>query len=219
MATRLFSLKSLAMAVVVGAGLTTGLVAQQPAARNQDPDTGYAPPRPAARGAATSPAAADAQLPQPEAATNDAPPQNDIQKEREWLVAYLIAHQGYRIDQMDALEKRIDRMSPTQVQTLVDVYKQKHDFALQREQSYQQMRNQAFSMQTADRAQAVHEQNTYQQELDAGAQAMQARLNEQQQQAARNFQQNALMHQPNYMNYGNYINPYFMGPYADRYWH
>lgn len=213
-------LSSVVFATVLSAGLAA-LVQAQPAQpqRDSDPDTGYAgPQRPPARSLAPG-AARQPDLPAPPPAGAPQPPQDNIQKEREWLVAYLIAHQGYRIDQMDALEKRIDRMSPTQVQTLVEVYRQKHDLALQREQAYQQMRNQAFAAQTADYNRRLQQEQTYRQELDAGAQAEQARLNQQQQQAMQNFQENAMMHQPYYFNAPTYMNPYYGGYFYDRYWH
>lgn len=196
---------------LLGIGVTTALAQQPP--RN-DPDNGYAPPRPAARGAATPPSP-DA-LPAPEPAAGNTPDTPVAQQEREWLVAYLIAHQGYRIDQMDALEKRIDRMSPTQVQTLVDIYKQKHELALKREASYHQMRSQTLAAQTADYNQRLQQEQANRQAIDASANAEQQRLNQQQQQAAQNVEQNQLFHQ---QSYGNSANPYFGGYYYDRYWH
>ncbi len=195
------------------------LPARQEPIRQADPDVGYAPPeRPANAPAAAQPGRPGVDLPQPPAAGTPQPPQDDIQKEREWLVAYLIAHQGYRIDQMDALEKRIDRMSPTQVQTMVDLYQQKHDLALQREQAFQQMRKQSVSMQMADNQQRDQQEQTYRQELDSGAQAEQSRLNQQQAQAMQNIQMNQMSHQPMYGS-GGYYGGLYGGFYHDRYWH
>lgn len=239
------NLRSSAATILLVAAVFTGwcaMVAAQQPARNADPDEGFAPPRPTPTGAAPkdpdegyapprippkgqAPAAggtaapAGLELPKPDGGGTAQPAQDATQQEREWLVAYLIAHQGYRIDQMDELEKRMDRMSPTQVRTLVDLYQQKHQFALHRELANQQARNQAFSMQTADYNQRVQQEQMTRQELDAGATAEQSRLNQQQSQARQNVEQNSLMHQSNYMNQGNYVNPYGGGAFYDRYWH
>lgn len=137
-----------------------------------------------------------------------------VKQDREWLVAYLIAHQGYRVDQMDMLEKRIDAMSPTQVETLVDVYRQKHDLALQREANYQRFQQQQFSMIQAQQAQQAQQQDNYTKELDASANLEQNRLDTQAQQAEtpQNFPSG-------YAPYGyGYGYPAY-GSYYDRYWH
>lgn len=177
-------------------------IAQQPATRPSAPTP--ASPTPAT---VTPPAVA----PAPASAQADTP---QVKKDREWLVAYLIAHQGYRIDQMDALEKRIDRMSPTQVETLIDVYQQKHELALQREANYQRLQQQQFSMMQAQQAQRDHEQDVHTQELDQAANLEQSRLNTQAVQAG-----TPQTFPSSYAPFGyGYGYPAY-GSYYDRYWH
>lgn len=234
----------------IALGVTSLIAAQQPS-RPADPDTGIAPPRPtAARPTgptndpdngyapprvppAGSPAAQPGVLlPPPDGAATNAPagnaPETETDREREWLVAYLIAHQGYRLDQMDSLEQRVGRMSARQVHTLVDLYQQKHELALQREKSNQAARHQAYQAQTAAYNQRLQEEQTNRQDIDSAAQAEQSRLNTQQSQAMQNIQESSLMHGPSYMGYGNPLSGGFYGGfggyygggyYHDRYWH
>src|SRR3990172_6422475 len=61
------------------------------------------------------------------AVAQDAPPAgSQAQSDQEWLTAYMMAHQGYRLDHMDALEDTFSKMTPTQLGTLKDFYEQKH---------------------------------------------------------------------------------------------
>lgn len=252
MSMHLFATRWMTAVALAALGWTSLLAAQQPqrpadsdegyaaprptaAARatgpTNDPDNGYAAPRIPGRGAAAEaptavPAAGDAGLPAPPPAGAKDVPQDETQQEREWLVAYLIAHQGYRIDQMDSLEKRIGKMSATQVHTLVDLYQQKHELALQREKSNQAARHQAFNLQTADYNQRLKDEQTARSEIDSAANAEQSRLNTQQSQAMQNIQESNLFHGPSYMGYGNPLyggyyggGMYGGGMYHDRYWH
>ncbi|MBX3415273.1 MAG: hypothetical protein KF708_21490 [Pirellulales bacterium] len=173
-------------------------------------------PQPANPTPAATPATAPAPAQTPPAnasapAVADTP---QVQKDREWLVAYLIAHQGYRIDQMDMLEKRIAQMTPTQVETLVDVYKQKHDLALQREANYQRFQQQQLSLYQQDQAQRNQEQEDYTQQLNDAANQEQSRINTQ-------LKQSGTPQQFPYLPYGTgygYGYPAY-GAFYDRYWH
>jgi len=189
----------------VGAAVTFG---QQPA-----PRTPSAAPAPAAA------APSDIALPpdNPNASPDNANDTPQVKKDREWLVAYLIAHQGYRIEQMDALEKRIDRMTPTQVETLIDVYQQKHQMALSREANWQQLQQQQFALMQTQQAQLAEQQDEHTKELDQAANLEQSRLEQQRQQAE------TPMNFPT--NYGPALAPFYggygpgYGAYYDRYWH
>lgn len=175
----------------------------------QAPATRPAAAAPAAPPATSTPATTTTAPAAPAAA--DTP---QVQKDREWLVAYLIAHQGYRIDQMDMLEQRIAKMSPTQVETLVDVYRQKHDLALQREANYQRFQQQQLALYQSDQAQRDEAQTVHTQELDDAANVEQTRIDSQLKQAGT----------PQQFNYGPYGTGYgygypAYGTYYDRYWH
>ena len=51
-----------------------------------------------------------------------------VQRDREWLLAQLIADKGFRTAQLEVVQKRLERMTPSQIKEIVDNYK------LQREQ-------------------------------------------------------------------------------------
>jgi hypothetical protein len=102
------------------------------------------PTRPAtvpSRPANTFRPAPQALLPQPDEPQGETQQQlAATQQDREWLIAYLVSHEGYGFHQIDQLEARLDKMSPTLIGTLVTLYKQKHERALQREAAVQAMR-------------------------------------------------------------------------------
>ncbi len=60
---------------------------------------------------------------------------------KEWLTAYMMVHHGYRLDHMDALEDKFNKMTPTQLQTLKMMYEQKHAANLRRDAMFQQAQN------------------------------------------------------------------------------
>jgi len=112
------------------------------------------------------------------------------QQEREWLIAYLISHEGYNIHQIDQIEARLDKMSPTLIGSLVMLYKQKHDRALQREAAVQAMRQ---NMVAADESQLRRNQsalNRVNSDENAAAQHEQGVLDQQRQQTTQGYFQN-----------------------------
>jgi hypothetical protein len=83
-------------------------------------------PAPKTKAVQTQPPAVPQQTPQSQA-------------DAEWLTAYMLAHEGYRLDHMPALEKSFAKMSPTQLHTLRDFYEQKHEMLTQQEALIHQM--------------------------------------------------------------------------------
>ena len=142
-------------------------------------------------------------LPAPDEPQGETPQQlAATQQDREWLIAYLISHEGYNIHQIDQLEARLEKMSPTLIGSLVILYKQKHERALQREAAVQAMRQNmvaADEMQLRRNQTALNRVNT---DENSAAQYEQTRLDTQQQQTMQGYYENA---------------PYRSAPYGGRY--
>ncbi len=61
---------------------------------------------------------------------------------KEWLTAYMMVHHGYKLNHMDALEDKFNKMTPTQLETLKMMYEQKHAANLRRDAMFQQAQDQ-----------------------------------------------------------------------------
>lgn len=48
-----------------------------------------------------------------------------LKRDREWLVSYLITNQGYNIEDIGSLESKIGQLSATQLQALIDAYRER----------------------------------------------------------------------------------------------
>ncbi len=167
---------------------------QQPALREPAPQPDLnlkpvAPSRPAATRRGPAP---QSLLPAPDEPQGETPRElATTQQDREWLIAYLISHEGYNIHQIDQLEARLDKMSPTLIGSLVLLYQQKHERALQREAAVQAMRQ---NMVAADEAQLRRNQtalNRVNSDENAAAQHEQGVLDTQRQQTTQGYFQNA----------------------------
>jgi hypothetical protein len=144
-----------------------------------------APSRPAAAGRQNL-------LPQPDEPQGETQQQlAATQQDREWLIAYLVSHEGYSFHQIDQLEARLDKMSPTLIGTLVTLYKQKHERALQREAAVQAMRR---NMVAADEMQLRRNQtalNRANSDENAAAQHEQSVFDTQRQDTTQGYFENA----------------------------
>jgi hypothetical protein len=65
-----------------------------------------------------------------------------IQADVEWLTSYMLVNEGYRFDDLPALERSFEKMSPTQLHTLRQFMERKHAMALQRATTIRQMQAQ-----------------------------------------------------------------------------
>jgi hypothetical protein len=68
---------------------------------------------------------------------------NQAQSDREWLTAYMLAHQGYQLNHMDALEEKFNRMTPSQLHILREMYQMKHAADMQQAQRVLRAQQQA----------------------------------------------------------------------------
>lgn len=136
-------------------------------------------------------AAPQSLLPQGDEPQGETPQQlAATQQDREWLIAYLISHEGYNIHQIDQIEARLDKMSPTLIGSLVMLYQQKHQRALQREAAVQAMRQ---NMVAADESQLRRNQsalNRVNSDENSAAQHEQGALDQQRQQTTQGYFQN-----------------------------
>ena len=89
-----------------------------------------------------------------------AEPVDETQQKREWLSAHLIVNANFDADQIKDLQRKLDRMTPSQVNVLVEVYK----------------------MRWAQKQQAIQEQREYREQMLLG----QAKLNLERAKAYRN---------------------------------
>ena len=127
-------------------------------------------------------------------------------RDQEWLTAYMMAHQGYRLDHMEALEDKFGKMSPTQLETLKMFYEQKHQAMVQSQQLF----HQAQANQVAQAQAQIQKQNRamglINQEETASATTEDQRLNQMHQEAFEANQDKQSMQYPYGM--GGYMNPY-----------
>jgi hypothetical protein len=154
-------------------------------------------------------------VPQPAQPATPAPgsPQEaaQAQLDREWLTAYMMAHEGYGLKNMAALEDKFGKMTPTQLATLRMFYEQKHNLMVQQQQLFHQAQahqNALAQMQLARQQQAM---NAINQEDTGAANLEDQRLNIMHQEAWEASQQkSALTPYPGY--FGGYRGGYYGVP-------
>jgi hypothetical protein len=134
------------------------------------------------------------------------PPQAQLDKE--WLTAYMLAHQGYRLDHMDALEDAFGKMTPTQLATLRMMYEEKQKSAMQSEALYQRAQANAISMDEARVKRETAALNSIDTEDTSSANYEDQRLKIMHQEAAENYQQEQSLKSPAMGYPGFYGSPY-----------
>ena len=63
---------------------------------------------------------------------------SQAQLDREWLTSYFLVHQGYKLHHMAAIDATLNKMTPTQLRTLRDMYDQKHTMTMQQQATFNQ---------------------------------------------------------------------------------
>jgi len=143
----------------------------------------------ATRIAAQEPAAKPSASAQPVAAQI-----STTQADKEWLTAYMLAHEGYRLDHLDALEDKFSKMSPTQLGTLRNLYEMKHQAMMQQQQLFHRAQAQQFSWAEAETARQQQLTGTIGQEETSAANLEEQQLNQMHQEAAANAMQKSSMY-------------------------
>ena len=115
---------------------------------------------------------------------------SQTEKDRDWLTAYMLAHQGYHLHHLDAVSDRINKLSPNQVRTLTDLYKQKHQMTLQSEALSQRIRAQQVAVAEAHLRQQQANMGKFDQLESQAAVIEDHRLNQMHREAFQNSQLN-----------------------------
>jgi hypothetical protein len=106
--------------------------------------------------------------------------------DREWLTAYMMAHQGYRLDHMDALDDTFSKMSPTQLRTLRLMYQEKHESDMEMADLERRSREHAIAH---FERQADLQNQRYAMESDQAASLAERQLDTMHREAFENYQQ------------------------------
>ena len=128
----------------------------------------------------TTPAA---QVAPPVPAPQQAP---QSQADVEWLTAYMLAHEGYRLNHMPALEKAFEKMSPTQLRTLREFYEQKHEMVMRQTALIHQLQAQQVNMAQEYQQRQQQSLDRFTQEQSQAADSETERINQMHEQAAAN---------------------------------
>jgi hypothetical protein len=168
------------------------------------------PSRPAAP--ASQPASETQQSPVDTGQANGAPP-SQAQLDKEWLIAYFMAHEGYKLQHMPALEATIGKMTPTQLHTLRDMYDKKHSIMMQQQAIFNQWNAQKLAQARAWDQRQQQQLNQISTEESQAASLEERQINQMHQEAAANAEMKNLSYPGTFGPYGNayggYIHPYF----------
>jgi hypothetical protein len=156
---------------------------------------------------ATPPAAA----PVPSSQTN---PVSQAQADREWLTAYFMVHEGYKLHHMPAIDATLNKMTPTQLHTLRDMYDQKHSLMMQQQATFNQWNAQKVAQAQAWDQRQQRQLNQVSAEETQSASLEERQINQMHQEAAANAEAKSLSYPGMYGPYGSpygggYIHPYF----------
>lgn len=76
----------------------------------------------------------------------------------EWLTSYMLANEGYRFDDLPALEQSFEKMSPTQLRVLRQFFEQTHAMNMHRPDSIRRLQSQQTTTSVAEQ-QALSQYN------------------------------------------------------------
>jgi hypothetical protein len=144
----------------------------------------------------------------PQAAAPSGPLPPQAQQDKEWLTAYMMAHKGYRLDHMDALEDSFNKMSPSQLATLRMFYEQKHAADTKSQALYQRAQENAVSMDEARVQRQRSAMNSINTEQSSAATLEDQRLKLMHEEASQNYQQEQALKSPSSGFPGYYGSPY-----------
>jgi hypothetical protein len=154
---------------------------------------------------------------QPQTQTTDSsqsaqPPQ--AQLDREWLTSYFLVHQGYKLHHMAAIDDTLNKMTPTQLHTLREMYDQKHSMMMQQQAIFNQWNAQKLAQAQAWSQRQQQQMGQISSEDTQSANAAQQQINQMHQEAAANAEMKNLSYPGYYGPYGGaydggYIHPYF----------
>jgi len=163
---------------------------------------------------ATPPAAAPAPA-------NQSSQDSQAQADKEWLTAYFMVHEGYKLQHMPAIDATLNKMTPTQLHTLRDMYDQKHSLMMQQQATFNQWNAQKVAQAQAWDQRQQRQLNQVSAEETQSASLEERQINQMHQEAAANAEAKSQSYPGMYGPYGSpygygggYIHPYFnpLGP-------
>jgi hypothetical protein len=196
-----------ALPIILGALALIVLVAVEMPSLAQNPSQPRFPAQPDVPGVAAQQAPADT------GQANGAQP-SQSQLDKEWLTAYFMAHEGYKLQHMPALEATLGKMTPTQLHTLRDMYDKKHSMMMQQQQIFNQWNAQKLAQAQAWSQRQQQQMNQISAEESQSASLEERQINQMHQEAAANAEIKNQSYPGMYGPYGGpygggYIHPYF----------
>jgi hypothetical protein len=150
----------------------------------------------------------DANLPVP--AANNAEI-SEAQQDKEWLTAYMLTHQGYRLEHLDALNDVFGKMTPSQLHAMRLMYQEKYESSKRTDALMQRAQEQSASIGELQ----VKKEQTALKQINSGdtgsANLEDQRLTQMHREASENYQQEQAEKSP----VGGYPG-YYGTPYAPR---
>lgn len=202
------------LAVVVAAALPSA--AQAP---NSAPASSQAQPGAQAIQPLGQPAAPQGLVAQPTgqaaqpADPNQAAP-SQAQQDKEWLTAYFLVHQGYKFQHMPAIDATLNKMTPTQLHTLREMYDQKHSMMMQQQATFNQWNARKLAQAQAWDQRQQRQMNQISSEESQSANVEEQQINQMHQEAAANAEMKNQSYPGYYGPYGGaygggYVHPWF----------
>ena len=152
----------------------------------------------------------------PVGVSSQSAPISQAQDDREWLTAYFMVHQGYKMHHMPAIDATLNKMTPTQLHTLRDMYDQKHSMMMQQQATFNQWNAQKVAQAQAYQQQQQRQLNQISAEESQSANLEERQINQMHQEAAANAEMKSLSYPGAVGPYGSpygygggYIHPYF----------
>ena len=147
-----------------------------------------------------------------QAAPTDAATQAQLDKE--WLTSYFLVHQGYKLHHMPAIDATLNKMTPTQLRTLRDMYDKKHSMMMQQQAIFNQWNAQKVAQAQAWSQRQQQQMNQISTEETQAADLSEQQINQMHQEAAANAEMKNLSYPGYYGPYGGaygggYIHPFF----------
>jgi hypothetical protein len=137
--------------------------------------------------------------------TNAAP--SEAQADKEWLTAYFMVHEGYKLHHMPAIDDTLNKMTPTQLHTLRNMYEQKHSQTMQQQATFNQWNAHKLAQAQAWHQQQQSQLNQISAEESQSASLAERQINQMHQEAAANAEAKSL----------SYPYPGMYGPYGGAY--
>jgi hypothetical protein len=141
---------------------------------------------------------------------------SQAQADREWLTSYFIVHQGYKLHHMPAIDDTLNKMTPTQLHTLREMYDKKHSMMMQQQATFNQWNAQKVAQAMAWNQRQQQQLNQISAEESQSASLEERQINQMHQEAAANAEMKNLSYPGAYGPYGSaygygggYIHPYF----------